>query len=117
MPNKLTEGSNVLWESSRMILPEHKERINQRRREVMGRGEPKKPRLSEYEMEELAYQLQEAMENGTPLALYVWSRGAVVGKIVKMVPETKMVHVRTPPGDVVRVPFFDIVKAEKHKEF
>lgn len=67
-----------------MILPEHKERLNQRRREVMGRGELKKSRLSEYEMEELAYRLQEAMENGDALVLTVWSRGTVEGRIVKM---------------------------------
>ncbi|GEM05523.1 hypothetical protein HMI01_25110 [Halolactibacillus miurensis] len=29
MINKLSEGSNLIWESSRMILPEHKARIRE----------------------------------------------------------------------------------------
>jgi len=36
--NKLTEGFNLLWESSRMILPEHKERIRSRRDEARRGG-------------------------------------------------------------------------------
>jgi len=110
--NKLTDGSNMLWKSSRMILPGHKERINQWRRETMGKTEPKKPKLDEWELEELAYKLQEAKERGKRLTLTVWGRGTVEGKIEKLVPETKMVYVRTMLGETIRVPFFDIVKAE-----
>ncbi|MGM0523138.1 MAG: YolD-like family protein [Bacillota bacterium] len=29
MVNKLSEGSNLIWESSRMMLPEHKARIRE----------------------------------------------------------------------------------------
>ncbi|OEH91081.1 hypothetical protein BFG57_06835 [Bacillus solimangrovi] len=35
--NKLTHGNNMRWESSRIILPIHRERINQHRKELLKR--------------------------------------------------------------------------------
>ncbi|WP_163538334.1 YolD-like family protein [Gracilibacillus sp. YIM 98692] len=57
--NKLTHGSNLLWESSRMMLPEHKEVINQH---LEAKKDVKKPILSEDQLEEMERTMQEAME-------------------------------------------------------
>lgn len=51
--NKLTDGSNLLWESSRMILPEHKERIRIRREEARRGGKRERPVLDEQEWERI----------------------------------------------------------------
>jgi len=51
--NKLTEGGNLLWESSRMILPEHKERIRIRREEARRGGKRERPELDEQEAERI----------------------------------------------------------------
>ncbi|NDI35671.1 YolD-like family protein [Chengkuizengella sediminis] len=45
--NKLTEGSNMMWEASRIILPEHKEVINRYQEE---RNRKTKPVLAEEEV-------------------------------------------------------------------
>nr|WP_279402053.1 hypothetical protein [Piscibacillus salipiscarius] len=34
-PNKLTHGHNLLWESSRMMLPEHKELLQQHQQQLI----------------------------------------------------------------------------------
>src|SRR5690554_5643228 len=45
--NKLTVGSNLRWESSRMMLPEHVETILEHNRIIKGR---KQPELDEQEV-------------------------------------------------------------------
>lgn len=107
--SKISYGSNMLWEGSRIILPEHKERINQWRKEQ--KGMPKKPVMSESELEELANRLKEAKETGAELYLTVWGRGGVDGRIVRLDPESKMVYVEK-HGQVTKVPFINIMSAE-----
>jgi len=51
--SKLTEGGNLLWEASRMILPEHKERIRTRREEARRGGKRERPTLDEQEAERI----------------------------------------------------------------
>lgn len=46
-PNKLTPGFNLMWESSRMMLPEHKEAIQ---RKQLGQKKRPKPELDEQEL-------------------------------------------------------------------
>src|SRR5690606_35125871 len=91
--NKLTPGSNLLWESSRMILPEHKEALI-RHREESKMVKPKRPVRDEFELEELAGRLQDAMEEGRELEITIWGRDIPIrGKIVKMDPDTRRVHI------------------------
>ena len=57
--NKLTHGHNLMWESSRMMLPEHVEVINQhheRKKDV------EKPILSDDQLEDIQRTVQEAIE-------------------------------------------------------
>ncbi|NDI36350.1 YolD-like family protein [Chengkuizengella sediminis] len=56
--NKLTPGSNMMWEASRMILPEHKERINDYQYE---RDRKNKPELAEEEVNIISQQLSDSM--------------------------------------------------------
>ncbi|NDI34657.1 YolD-like family protein [Chengkuizengella sediminis] len=56
--NKLTPGSNMMWEASRMILPEHKERINDYQYE---RDRKTKPVLVEEEVNIISQQLSDSM--------------------------------------------------------
>ncbi|MBM7540655.1 YolD-like family protein [Amphibacillus cookii] len=59
MKNKLTKGSNLVWEASRMILPEHKELIRKHYEEL---NDVIKPILSEDKLEELERTVIEAIE-------------------------------------------------------
>lgn len=38
--NKLTPGSNMMWESSRMMLPEHKARIRKHQKDLQKKEKP-----------------------------------------------------------------------------
>lgn len=65
-PNKLSRGYNVIWESSRMMLPEHKEwiRKNQKKKQYTER-----PELDEQELSLIADQLQLAWETKSRVQL------------------------------------------------
>ncbi|UJF32156.1 YolD-like family protein [Paenibacillus hexagrammi] len=67
MSKKLT--NNGLWESSRMMLPEHKLRI-QEASQVLGKLAL--PELDEQEQEEIGRQLAAAVSGGTPVELVIY---------------------------------------------
>ncbi|NBI28243.1 YolD-like family protein [Chengkuizengella marina] len=56
--NKLTPGSNMMWEASRMMLPEHKELMNYYQKE---RNRKTKPELAEEEVNVISEQLSDSM--------------------------------------------------------
>lgn len=58
------DRTNILWESSRMFLPEHREAILKQRKEAT-RFVP--PELDEQVLEEMSYTLQEALELEQPV--------------------------------------------------
>jgi ATP-dependent helicase YprA (DUF1998 family) len=65
---------NGLWESSRMMLPEHKESLVQR----LGRlGRRSRPMLAEEERERLFRLLAEAAASGQAVAVRVFSDGDI----------------------------------------
>jgi hypothetical protein len=70
--NKLTPGSNLLWESSRMILPEHKDRINDHRDEVRRGGRRERPVLDEQEAELIAAAIAESLQERVPVRLRMY---------------------------------------------
>jgi hypothetical protein len=59
MANKLTAGSNLLWEGSRMILPEHKIAMLNQQHETTRR---QRVVLDEQEWEEISAAVAESME-------------------------------------------------------
>lgn len=70
--NKLTEGFNLLWESSRMILPEHKERIRSRRDEARRGGRQERPELDEQELERINEVIAQSLCNRTAVRLQMY---------------------------------------------
>lgn len=70
--NKLTEGSNMLWESSRMILPEHKERIRIRREETRQGGRRERPVLDEQEIENINAAIAQSLHERVPVRLRMY---------------------------------------------
>jgi nucleoid DNA-binding protein len=63
--SKKLEG-NGLWESSRMMLPEHKERIRSRRKEM---NRKQRPELDALELERFYRLLAESAAEGTQVRL------------------------------------------------
>lgn len=72
-------------------------------------AKPKRPTRDEFELEELGERLVEVKEENTIVRLEVWNSEEVTGRIVDMDSRTKMVHV-SQYGDIVKVPFLDIMK-------
>jgi hypothetical protein len=98
--NKLTSGYNLLWESSRMMLPEHKERIIGHRESLKRKA---RPVLDEQEMEELALRIGESLETGRPVTLRLYGDLAdreETGVVTKVDPQTGRIRLRTAQGDV-----------------
>jgi len=95
-----------------MIIPEHKEALV-RHREEIAMAKPKRPVRDEFELEELAGRLSDAMEEGRELEITIWGRDIPIrGKVVKMDADTRRVHIAH-FGRVEKVPFLDILAAER----
>lgn len=62
--NKLTPGSNIRWESSRMVLPEHRESLIYRNHESKRKT---KREFDEQYMQEIGNTLAEAHRTRTPV--------------------------------------------------
>ncbi|GAB7387339.1 hypothetical protein BSNK01_11750 [Bacillaceae bacterium] len=70
--SKVTRGSNLLWESSRMILPEHKQALNEHRRRQEWEEQNRRPELDEQELQEMTYRLQEAFHTQKEAVIKFW---------------------------------------------
>lgn len=64
--NKLTPGRNLLWEGSRMMLPEHKEEIIKQNKKVHLK---QRPTLDEQKWEEISRVISESVEHGLEIEL------------------------------------------------
>lgn len=73
-PNKLTEGSNMRWESMRMMLPEHVARI---REDLENEKKIARPILTEDELEEIGNTILLAIENRCPVELSYFKDGFI----------------------------------------
>jgi hypothetical protein len=84
MVNKLSEGSNLIWESSRVMLPEHKARI----REHDLTPPPKvRPTLSEDRLIEINHHLAMAIETKAPVTLTYYNNKqhfSITGKHLRL---------------------------------
>ncbi|GBF73192.1 hypothetical protein PA598K_01477 [Paenibacillus sp. 598K] len=65
---KKLEG-NGLWESSRMILPEHRVQMQQRRQLLKRRD---RPQLDEQAIEQIQQRLADSLEHKTPVTVTVY---------------------------------------------
>lgn len=109
--NKLTQGGNLMWEASRMMLPEHKERLIRHRSELQ---EQPKPLLDEQQAEEMTRVISEAMEQGLLLRLTVYDSGQYVTVecfILHWDPQLRRLKVRSSEG-AAWVLMRDLIHAE-----
>ncbi|WP_163536604.1 YolD-like family protein [Gracilibacillus sp. YIM 98692] len=86
-PNKLTPGSNLLWESSRMMLPEHKQVLQRHQKEL---NQKSKPTLDEQQMDLLSQMISDAMEQNCIVKVHLfhlYQDKYMIGKIQKTAPE------------------------------
>lgn len=67
--NKLTPGKNVIWESSRMMLPEHKERIIEHRREL---NRKERVELAAEEWEQIERVMSQSLEQRRPIRIRLY---------------------------------------------
>ncbi|MFP3723492.1 YolD-like family protein [Niallia circulans] len=74
---------------------------------------PSRPSRDEFELEELANTLTEALEDKAELRLTVWKReDPVRGKVVKMDGNTQLIHIEK-FTETIKVPFMDILFAQR----
>lgn len=71
-PNKLTPGYNLMWESSRMMLPEHVTALHQANFEDK---KVEKPVIDEQLWDEFSMMFSEAMEYKKRLKITIWKNG------------------------------------------
>lgn len=110
MKNKLSEGSNLLWESSRMILPEHRELIQQSYEEL---NDVKKPILAEDKLEEIERIIIEAMELKQEVEITYFKRKRIInykGIIIRPL-DNKRIELEVSDG-IEFLNFDDILDAE-----
>lgn len=82
--NKLTEGSNMRWESMRMILPEQKEALKQMELED---SKVPRPVLDEYELQEIGNSIQAAHKDHKLIEITYWKDGfikKITGNVAKI---------------------------------
>lgn len=108
-PNKLTHGHNLLWESSRMMLPEHKELLQQHQQHIIKKS---KPILDEQEIEQLESNIQMALSLQSLVQVtlfHPYEAVIVTGTIQKVDPYTKQIKLITSKGSVEWVPLDNII--------
>jgi hypothetical protein len=79
MSKKLND--NGLWESSRMMLPEHKEEILNHHDRQKWEQENKRPELDEQELERIGFQLQESIKRDQAAEVTYWNHPKGICKI------------------------------------
>lgn len=71
---------------------------------------PKHPERDEFDLEELGYSLSEALEVCKYRMFAVYNKpGSLEGKVTKMDPNTKMIHIQDKYMDIHKVHFLDIL--------
>ncbi|WP_234396969.1 YolD-like family protein [Bacillus massiliglaciei] len=72
MINKLTPGSNMKWESSRMMLPEHVAALRQLKEE---NKKVEKPILDEQELQEIGIVVMDSLYYAQLIRVTTWKDG------------------------------------------
>lgn len=111
--NKLTPGSNLLWESSRMMLPEHVKAIRLHNKE---KHKKVKPMLDEQRKEEIERNIRLVMRNHDEVDVTTFGeyRNEVYrGWITSVDSQLKKVKVEDDNGDMTWVHFDDILSIDQ----
>jgi len=104
---KKLEG-NGLWESSRMMLPEHVKTLIRYRDETDKDRPTERPSLDQQEMEDMSRKLYEAKEDQTSVTVEVWDRDDPVYGVVQLIDTRKRIIVVG--GTIVKID--DIIAVE-----
>ncbi|WP_117168893.1 YolD-like family protein [Paraliobacillus sediminis] len=89
-PNKLTPGSNLMWESSRMMLPEHVAVLRAGQEEM---NDVEKPIIGEDKLEEMQRVIQEAMEFSLKVDILYYEKkriNTIEGFIIKLLDRNRI---------------------------
>lgn len=112
--SKLLSG-NGMWESSRMILPQHKERILSEQKEETKR---KKPIFHEDELEDLARNIAEYAHNKERVAITTfgtYKNNIIEGLIIEVSEQKKAIRIQSEHNNRW-IQLFEIIKVEKKRE-
>lgn len=93
--NKLTSGSNLMWESSRMMLPEHVEAILEYNEEIK---KEKKPVLDEQELEQIQIIIMESLQYTVDVKITYLEGGyfeELIGVVSKVDMQLKQIKLET----------------------
>lgn len=94
-PNKLTPGHNLKWESSRMMLPEHVEILQQHQKAFQKK---EKTEIDEQQAEIFSQRLSKAWQFGYKVRFslfHSYQDKHVTGRIRKFDPETRQFQLDT----------------------
>lgn len=111
-PSKLTPGHNLLWESSRMMLPEHVSMLHNQRQK---QRQKKKPILDMQAIEELEYKLQQLFHQKKEAKVTVfgeYTNRVYTGCIEKIEPLTRMIKL-TNQDEFFWISFDDILEIQE----
>lgn len=107
--NKLTPGANLLWESSRMMLPEHKEALWQ---SVLEHNRVQKPNLDEQELMEMGRTIEEAFSSKSYLSISIYhpmKQKQIKGKIRKLDHYFRRIQIETTEGELIWISADEII--------
>ncbi|QQK74849.1 YolD-like family protein [Salicibibacter cibarius] len=110
--NKLTPGSNLRWESSRMILPEHREQWLKHQQETR---KAKKPMLDEQRWLEFEFVISEAMASNEPVKFIYWENGEffdLIGHCHYINTDQQQFHIVCTQSDIHYLKFEKVVSME-----
>lgn len=109
--NKLTKGSNLRWESSRIMLPEHKEELIK-----LGKDKEKvpKPILDEQELEQINIDIYNSLNYTMTIKITIWEDGYVkpIEGIVDKIDYVSKTLLIDTDKEILRLSINDISKTE-----
>lgn len=113
-PSKITPGFNLLWESSRIMLPEHIDMLQRMKRE---KQKKKKPEFDEQYLEELSMKIYQAKQEGDTVVVTVFDEYEdvkITGIITSLDTQLKRIKiVNEMDNEPNWIPFYDILEVEK----
>lgn len=111
-PNKLSHGHNLIWESSRMMLPEHRAALNSLHKQ---KEYVEKPELDEQEQLLIETRISLAYETGSPIKLRLYNSTGILslaGEVLHIDRLMEKLRLQVADGRDESVSFPDIIGAE-----
>ncbi|MDT8861617.1 YolD-like family protein [Alkalihalobacillus sp. MEB130] len=103
------QRANVLWESSRMFLPEHKEALMQQKQQ---KRKVAKPELDEQELEEIGTVVLDSLKHELAVQITYWEDGQfheLIGTIDRIDWHSKKVKVRAQSDHYIAIEYLKSV--------